>query len=216
VDRTLGEISPPMATPYSRITLLGQQQRNQKMSDDSRFSKSSSGSSSPASTGLGLFQTKSEYLRIVPTIDKKIKDNLEQKAKLDLLFKMKKSFLSTDVDTILKSIYSHIEYRCMKTKWSFTSPTAYDATALSIRDRIVEFWNDTNRVFHEKKPKRVYYLSIEFLIGRLLRSNVLSLGFNDLYYFIFSFLKVFGIIILRLLIKLGLHVILIFNFFLFI
>lgn len=42
-------------------------------------------------------------------------------------------------------------------------------------------WNDTNTVFHDEKPKRLYYLSIEFLIGRLLRSNVLALEVESAY-----------------------------------
>ena len=44
----------------------------------------------------------------------------------------------------------------------------YQATALAVRDRIVNIWLETRAETKRQKKKRVYYLSIEFLIGRLL------------------------------------------------
>lgn len=42
------------------------------------------------------------------------------------------------------------------------------ATALTVRDRVVERWIASNDEAHRTRRKRVYYLSLEFLIGRLL------------------------------------------------
>ena len=42
------------------------------------------------------------------------------------------------------------------------------ATALAVRDRIVERWMPSTRAAYASGGKRVYYLSLEFLIGRLL------------------------------------------------
>jgi len=39
------------------------------------------------------------------------------------------------------------------------------ATAYSVRDRLIESWNDTQQWFKDTDPKRVYYLSMEFLMG---------------------------------------------------
>jgi glycogen phosphorylase len=44
----------------------------------------------------------------------------------------------------------------------------YVATALAVRDQAVDRWINTTREVHAKGQKRVYYLSLEFLIGRLL------------------------------------------------
>lgn len=39
------------------------------------------------------------------------------------------------------------------------------AVAHSARDRLIESWNDTEQHFQKVNPKRVYYLSMEFLMG---------------------------------------------------
>ena len=52
----------------------------------------------------------------------------------------------------------------------------YVATALAIRDRIIERWMDSTRKTYRQHRKRVYYLSLEFLIGRLLLDSMSNLG----------------------------------------
>jgi starch phosphorylase len=42
------------------------------------------------------------------------------------------------------------------------------AVAYSVRDRLIESWNDTQQFFKNADPKRVYYLSMEFLMGKAL------------------------------------------------
>ena len=49
------------------------------------------------------------------------------------------------------------------------------ATALSVRDRIVDRWMTSTRAVHTENRKRVYYLSLEFLIGRLLIDSLNNL-----------------------------------------
>jgi len=51
----------------------------------------------------------------------------------------------------------------------------YTATALAVRDRIVDRWIDTTRHTYSQSEKRVYYLSLEFLIGRLLTDSIANL-----------------------------------------
>ncbi len=50
------------------------------------------------------------------------------------------------------------------------------ATALAVRDKIVECWMDATRRTNSVKAKRVYYLSVEFLIGRLFFDGMSNLG----------------------------------------
>jgi len=53
------------------------------------------------------------------------------------------------------------------------------ALSLAVRDHVVDFWHPWMRHRREHKPKRVYYLSLEFLIGRLLRDAMSNLGMEE-------------------------------------
>jgi starch phosphorylase len=55
----------------------------------------------------------------------------------------------------------------------------YIATALVVRDRIVDRWFPSTRAIYAEKRKRVYYLSLEFLIGRLLGDSLNNLQITD-------------------------------------
>jgi starch phosphorylase len=57
----------------------------------------------------------------------------------------------------------------------------YKALSGLIREEIGKKWVETNNIYKEKKNKQVYYLSIEFLLGKLLTSNLINLGLYDCY-----------------------------------
>ncbi len=53
------------------------------------------------------------------------------------------------------------------------------ATILALRDRIIDRWMDSTREVYKTGGKRVYYLSLEFLIGRLMRDALANMGLMD-------------------------------------
>ena len=52
----------------------------------------------------------------------------------------------------------------------------YHATALALRDRIVHRWLTAEKESYDTGAKRVYYLSLEFLIGRLFADGLNNMG----------------------------------------
>jgi glycogen phosphorylase len=56
----------------------------------------------------------------------------------------------------------------------------YEAAARALRDVLSDRWSHADETYTRKNPKRVYYLSIEFLVGRSLASNVMNLGLDPL------------------------------------
>ncbi|NWF50395.1 MAG: glycogen/starch/alpha-glucan phosphorylase [Ignavibacteriaceae bacterium] len=71
----------------------------------------------------------------------------------------------------------HMEFNLVKDRITATGEDAYFALSLSLRDRLVKNWLRTQRKYFEKDVKRVYYLSLEFLMGRLLGNALINMDF---------------------------------------
>jgi len=57
------------------------------------------------------------------------------------------SYIGSDERSIQRSIVNHVEYTLAKTRFNFDNSSCYQAAAYSIRDRLIEAWNDTNEYF---------------------------------------------------------------------
>src|SRR6185295_1435145 len=73
------------------------------------------------------------------------------------------------------AILNKLTYSCSKTPENAGPYDWYLATVLAVRDRMVDRWMESKERTEHTQGKRVYYLSIEFLIGRLLFDSLINL-----------------------------------------
>jgi len=74
------------------------------------------------------------------------------------------------------SILNHLHYTLARDTKTATPDEWWLATSYAVRDRILDRFMKTQSVHHEKKVRRAYYLSLEYLMGRLLVNNVHNAG----------------------------------------
>ncbi len=83
------------------------------------------------------------------------------------------------VEAVKLSFLNHLRYTLATDEYVATDWDKFYALAMAVRDRLVERWLATSQTYHACNCKRVYYLSMEYLIGRSLGNNVLCLGLED-------------------------------------
>jgi glycogen phosphorylase len=88
--------------------------------------------------------------------------------------------LAMTVEGVRQDFDHHLRYTLARDRYTARDRDRYYALALTVRDRLIERWMATQQTHHKQNVKRIYYLSLEFLIGRLLGSNVLNLQMEDI------------------------------------
>ncbi len=73
----------------------------------------------------------------------------------------------------------HLELTLGKERSDESHYYMYRALAQTLRDQMVEHWRDTRERYRVQKPRRVSYLSLEFLMGRSLNNALLNLDLDD-------------------------------------
>lgn len=76
---------------------------------------------------------------------------------------------------ILQELGRRLMYSVAKDRYTATDLNIYTGLAFAVRDRLMERWFRTQRRYYDEDVKRIYYLSLEFLMGRALENNILNL-----------------------------------------
>ncbi|RUY46981.1 glycogen/starch/alpha-glucan phosphorylase [Mesorhizobium sp. M7A.F.Ca.CA.002.07.1.1] len=84
-----------------------------------------------------------------------------------------------DPKTLAREVLVALKYRVGKDTAVATQYDWLTASIKVVRDRIVDRWMQATKEAYDQKEKRVYYLSLEFLIGRLMRDAFSNLGLMD-------------------------------------
>lgn len=101
--------------------------------------------------------------------------------KNEKLWKLMSNYSPIDIQSIQTSIVHHVEYTMAKNRFNFGNNHCYMAVSHSIRDRLIESFNDTQQYMHHQDAKRVYYLSLEFLLGRWMQTSLVNLTLESNY-----------------------------------
>ncbi len=86
---------------------------------------------------------------------------------------------TADTYSLANQFAEHIELSLVKDKSTVTKEDAYNALAMAIRDRLIRRWLRTQRHYREHDAKRVYYLSLEYLMGRLLGNALNNMRYYE-------------------------------------
>ncbi|MDO8285679.1 MAG: glycogen/starch/alpha-glucan phosphorylase [Rhodoferax sp.] len=80
-----------------------------------------------------------------------------------------------DAESIQRSLYQHLVFTVGKDPITATDRDWFYAAAAVVRERMIERWMATMRSYYVEDRKRVYYLSLEFLMGRTMTNSMLNI-----------------------------------------
>ena len=87
----------------------------------------------------------------------------------------KKTKVTFDKEMFKKDVEANIKSLYRITLKEATQQQIFKAVAYAVKDVIVDNWMKTQSAYEKEDPKTVYYLSMEFLMGRALGNNMINL-----------------------------------------
>jgi len=84
-----------------------------------------------------------------------------------------------DEKAIKQKILNHLRYTIAKTPETATQLDWFYAVSYTLRDCLTERWMETTGEYYQQETKRIYYLSLEFLMGRTLIKSMLNIGIYE-------------------------------------
>lgn len=81
-----------------------------------------------------------------------------------------------NAESIKRSFIRHIQSSLGRDEYSATALDRYQALCLTVRDNLIERWVNTQQTYYQNDARRVYYISLEYLMGRALNNALVNLG----------------------------------------
>ena len=88
---------------------------------------------------------------------------------------MKKS--NFNKEAFKKAVVENVKVQYRKTIDEATPQQVYQAVSYAVKDYVIDRWIATHKEYEKKNAKTVYYLSMEFLMGRALGNNMINLTY---------------------------------------
>ena len=89
---------------------------------------------------------------------------------------MQKKAMKFDTEMFKRSVLYNVKTLYRKTLEEATDQQVFQAVSYAVKDAIVDQWLASQKEYDKQDPKMVYYLSMEFLMGRALGNNMINLG----------------------------------------
>ena len=96
-----------------------------------------------------------------------------------MILKSQQKKLDFDKELFKRSVLYNIKTLYRKTLEEATPQQVFQAVSYAVKDAIVDHWMETQKEYDKQDPKMVYYMSMEFLMGRALGNNMINLQAYD-------------------------------------
>ena len=80
-----------------------------------------------------------------------------------------------DKETFKKAVIYNVKNLFRKTVDEVTQEQMFQAVSYAVKDVIIDEWIETHKTYEKEDVKTVYYLSMEFLMGRALGNNIINI-----------------------------------------